>query len=359
MGSFGSRGASATFVRPHVELVEPKAEDVSEKWIVSDTSPASVTVAEGSDNPLSEITGQTRDYVSRSKAKATVRAYRSDLRHFEAWCRDHGLRSFPATPESVANYISDLASSGLKPSTVTRRLSAISQAHQMAGHESPTHRQVVRMTVAGVRRTHGTAPRQVKRLPQEDLVAMIAALPDDLRGLRDRALLLVGFVGGMRRSELVGLDVDDVVEEPEGLRVTIRRGKTDQEGRGRQVGLVRGRHRLTDVVTAVAEWREAARVEDGPLFRAVSRSGRVGSDRLSDRSVARAVKAAASRVGIDPATVSGHSLRGGFATSAAKAGAPERRIMRTTGHRSEAMVRRYIDEGDLFEQSASAYLNLL
>ncbi len=297
--------------------------------------------------------------MARSKAKATVRAYRSDLRHFEAWCHEHRLQHLPATPESVADYISDLAGMGMKPSTITRRLSAISQAHQMAGYESPTQRQVVRMTMAGIRRTHGTKPRQVKRLPQEDLVAMIAALPDDLRGLRDRALLLVGFVGGMRRSEVVGLDVDDVVEEPEGLRVTIRRSKTDQDGAGRQVGLVRGRHHMTDVVTAVNDWKEAAGIESGPLFRAVDRGGRVGQERLSDRAVARAVKAAAARVGIDPATVSGHSLRGGFATSAAKAGAPERRIMRTTGHRSEAMVRRYIDEGNVFEESASGYLNLL
>ena len=154
-------------------------------------------------------------------------------------------------------------------------------------------------------------------------------------------------------------DVDDVVEEPEGLRVTIRRSKTDQEGAGREIGLVRGRHRVTDVVTAVNDWKDAAGIEDGPLFRAVDRGDRVDRERLSDRAVARAIKAAAARVGIDPATVSGHSLRGGFATSAAKAGAPERRIMRTTGHRSEAMVRRYIDEGNVFEESASGYLNLL
>jgi site-specific recombinase XerD len=331
----------------------------SDNGTVSDTSVASVRELDGSDNSLSTITERTREYLSKSKAEATVRAYRADLKHFEGWCRERGLRHLPAAPETVADYISDLASSGLKPSTITRRLSAISQAHKMAGYESPTQRQVVRMTAAGIRRTHGTAPRQVRRLPQEDLMAMIAALPDDLRGLRDRALLLVGFVGGMRRSELVGLDVEDVVEEPEGLRVTIRRSKTDQEGHGRDVGLVRGRHRMTDVVTAVAEWKAAAGIEDGHLFRAVDRSGCVGVGRLSDRAVARIVKTAASRAGIDPATVSGHSLRGGFATSAAKAGAPERKIMRTTGHRSEAMVRRYIEAGDLFEESASGYLSLL
>ena len=247
----------------------------------------------------------------------------------------------------------------MKASTITRRLSAISQAHKMAG---------LRVAHAATGRAHddGGHPSHPwhqaptgPRLPQEDLVAMIAALPDDLRGLRDRALLLVGFVGGMRRAEVVGLDVDDVVEEPEGLRVTIRRSKTDQEGAGRQVGLVRGRHRMTDVVTAVNDWKEppASRMvpSSGPWI-VVTVSVRSAS---SDRAVARAIKAAASRVGIDPATVSGHSLRGGFATSAAKAGAPERKIMRTTGHKSEAMVSRYIDEGDLFEESACVFLNLL
>jgi site-specific recombinase XerD len=333
--------------------------DPSDKRRVSDTSAGAVSIIDTSDNAVATVSDQTRDYVRQSKAKATIRAYRSDTRHFEAWCQGHGLRSLPAAPEAVADYIADMAATRLKPSTITRRLSAISQGHQMAGYESPTHSQLVRMTVAGIRRTHGTAPHHVRRLPQEELVMMVAALPDDLRGLRDRALLLVGFVGGMRRSEVVGLDVGDVIEEPEGLRVTIRRSKTDQEGQGREVGLVRGRHRMTDVVTAVADWKVAARIEEGPLFRAVDRGDRVGIERLGDKAVARIVKAAAARAGLDPDTVSGHSLRGGFATSAARAGAPERKIMRTTGHRSEAMVRRYIEEGDLFEESASAFLNLL
>ena len=311
------------------------------------------------DIPAGSVSDQTRDFLAASKAERTVRAYHSDLRHFEAWCQDHALQSLPAAPETVADYVSALAEVGMKPATITRRLSAISQAHRMARLESPTRTQLVRMTTAGIRRTLGTTQHQVRRIPEKDLVAMVAALPDDLRGLRDRALLLVGFVGGMRRSELVGLDVDDVVQENEGLRVTIRRSKTDQEGAGREIGLVRGRHALTDVVTAVTEWRAAAAVDCGPLFREVDRGDRIGTERLSDRAVARIVKGAAARVGIDPATVSGHSLRGGLATSAARAGAPERIIMRTTGHRSEAMVRRYIDAGNLFDESASRYLREL
>lgn len=302
---------------------------------------------------------RTRQYIAASKAPATIRAYRADLRHFEVWCSDRGLQSSPAEPATVADYVADLASAGFKSATITRRLSAISQVHKMAGLDSPTQSQLVRTTSAGIRRTLGTAPQQARRIVVDELVAMVAALPDDLRGLRDRALLLVGFVGGMRRSELVGLDVEDVVEEREGLRVTIRKSKTDQEGHGREIGLVRGRHPLTDVVRAVADWRSSANVDVGPLFREVDRGGRVGAERLSDRAVARIVKGAAARVGIDPALVSGHSLRGGLATSAAAAGAPERMIMRTTGHRSEAMVRRYIQAGNLFSESAGRYLTEL
>jgi integrase len=212
------------------------------------------------------------------------------------------------------------------------------------------------MTAAGIRRTLGTAPHQARPILVDDLKAMLAALPDDLRGLRDRTLLLIGFAGGFRRSELVGLDVDDVTEEAEGLRVRIRRSKVDQEGAGREIGIVRGRHPLTDSVAALTAWREAAGITSGPIFREVDRGDRVGSERLSDRAVARIAKGAAERVGIDPSTVSGHSLRAGLATSAAAAGAPERTIMRTTGHRSEAMVRKYIRAGSIFTESASRYL---
>ena len=188
---------------------------------------------------------------------------------------------------------------------------------------------------------------------------MSVALSSPGSGSTNDELTVAVFESVPEASDAMAHSAAYVTEEPEGLRVLIRKSKTDQEGAGREIGLVRGRHRMTDVVTAVNDWKDAAGIEDGPLIRAVDRGDRVGRERLSDRAVARAVKAAASRVGIDPATVSGHSLRGGFATSAAKAGAPERRIMRTTGHRSEAMVRRYIEAGNVFEESASAFLSLL
>jgi site-specific recombinase XerD len=309
--------------------------------------------------PRAAVSEETRANIAASKADRTIKAYRSDTNHFEAWCVERGRPYLPATPETVADYISSLADAGMAAATITRRLSAISQVHKMAGWETPTQTQIVRMTAAGIRRKLGTAPQQARPILVEDLRAMLAALPEDLRGRRDRALLLIGFAGGFRRSELVGLDVEDVTEEAEGLRVKIRRSKTDQEGAGRDIGIVRGHHPLTDAVAALSEWREAAGIEEGPIFREVDRGDRVGLSRLSDRAVARIVKGAAARVGIDPATVSGHSLRAGLATSAATAGAPERAIMRTTGHRSEAMVRRYIRSGSVFIESASRYLLVL
>lgn len=308
--------------------------------------------------PSAAVSEQTRANLAASKSDRTKRAYRSDAAHFEAWCGERDRPALPAAPETVADYISSLAEVGMAAATITRRLSAISQGHKMAGLETPTQTQLVRMTAAGIRRTLGTAPHQARAILVDDLRAMLAALPDDLRGRRDRALLLIGFAGGFRRSELVGLDVEDVTEEAKGLKVKIRRSKTDQEGAGREIGIVRGRHPLTDAVAALSEWREAAGVASGPLFREVDRGDRVGSGRLSDRAVARIVKIAAERVGIDPATVSGHSLRSGLATSAAAADAPERAIMRTTGHTSEAMVRRYIRAGSVFDESASRYLAL-
>ena len=201
--------------------------------------------------PAMPVSDRTREYLAASKSEATIRAYRADLRHFEAWCDAHGQAALPAVPEAVADYLSDLAGANVATATITRRLSAISQAHKMAGLETPTQSQLVRMTASGIRRTLGTAAHQARPILVADLRTMLEALPDDLRGLRDRALLLIGFAGGMRRSELVGLDVEDVAVEPEGLRITIRRSKTDQEGAGREIGLVRGRHPLSDPVVAL------------------------------------------------------------------------------------------------------------
>ena len=188
--------------------------------------------------PAGSISDRTRAYLARSKAPATVRAYRADLRDFEAWCVGQGRECLPAAPETVADYISALAVAGRSAATITRRLSAISQAHQMGGLDTPTQAPLVRMTAAGIRRTVGTAPHSARPILVAELRAMLEALPDDVRGRRDRALLLVGFAGGLRRSELVALNVEDLqFNASRGLLIVIRGSKTDQERAGTRVAV--------------------------------------------------------------------------------------------------------------------------
>jgi site-specific recombinase XerD len=309
---------------------------------------------------VARLTESARTYARASKAKNTIRAYRADWADFSLWCAGQAAAPLPAAPETIAMYLAALADAGARVSTVQRRLSAISQAHQAAGHvPSPTSEWLVRATMSGIRRTHGTAPRQKAPLVTRDLRRLLEATPvDTLAGLRDRALLLMGFAGGFRRSELVALDVDDVDESKDGLRVVIRRSKADQEGASREVGLPRGQHPETCPVRALRIWRAEAGIDEGALFRPVSRHDTVAPRRLTDRGVARVVQRAARRAGLDPALYAGHSLRAGLATAAAGGGAPERAIMRQTGHRSLEMVRRYIRAGTLWQENAAAYVGL-
>jgi integrase len=187
---------------------------------------------------------------------------------------------------------------------------------------------------------------------------MVNSLPDTVKGKRDRALLLLGFAGAFRRSELVGLSVEDLQESRDGITVLLRRSKTDQEGEGRKVGIPYGQHPETCPVRALQAWREVAGISEGLLFRAVNKSGKVGGKGLSPIDVARAVKSAAAAAGLNPAFFSGHSLRAGLATAAAAAGVAERVIMATTGHKSERMLRRYIREGNIFRENAAAAVGL-
>jgi site-specific recombinase XerD len=187
---------------------------------------------------------------------------------------------------------------------------------------------------------------------------MVDTLGDDLAGHRDRALLLIGFAGAFRRSELVALDVADATEGHEGLTVHLRRSKTDQEGQGRTVGIPFGANLATCPVRAWRAWIEASAITEGPVFRSVDRHGHIGTTRLTGQSVAHIVKRHAAMAGLDPEQIAGHSLRAGLATSAAAAGVPERVIANTTGHKGSAMLRRYIREGTLFGQNAAAAVGL-
>jgi site-specific recombinase XerD len=306
---------------------------------------------------LAEIAADARDYVAASRAENTTRVYRTGWAQFTAWCDEHGVVALPAGPETVACYVADLAKAA-KPATIDLRLAAISAAHRAAGHDSPTKAEPVRLVRRGVRRTLGTAQRQVRPMTVPDLRTMLQGLGADMGGCRDRALLLLGFAGALRRSELVGLDVADLTESSDGLTLRLRRSKTDQEGAGRTVGIPFGSNPVTCPVRAWRAWLEVSGITEGHAFCPVDRHGHLGTKRLSPPAVALVLKRLASHAGLDPGEVAGHSLRAGLATSAAAAGVPERVIADQTGHRGTAMLRRYIREGSLFRENAASAVGL-
>lgn len=291
--------------------------------------------------------------IDDATAPATRTAYQADWLDFTSWCDEHQVVSLPADPASVARYVADLADRGLKVATIRRRVTAITVAHQARELEPPTRSLVVRKMLAGVRRRYGVAQDAKAPLLPDDLRAMLDHIDDSLRGTRDRAMLLLGFAGAFRRSELVALEVADLQFRREGLVVNIRRSKTDQEGEGAQLGIPRGRDKRLCPVRAVEAWIAAAGLQEGPLFRPVNRHGHVKAAALKDVEVWRLVKRLAAACGYDPADYGGHSLRAGLATAAAQAGAEERDIMRQTRHKSERMVRRYIRGAKLFDRNAA------
>jgi len=306
---------------------------------------------------LAEIAAEARDYVAASRAENTIRVYRTGWAQFTAWCDEHRVIALPAGAETVVLYVADLAKAA-KPATIDSRLAAISAAHRAAGHDSPTKEEAVRLVRRGVRRTLGTAQRQVRPVTVPDLRTMLQGLGTDPGGCRDRALLLLGFAGALRRSELVGLDVVDVTEGADGLTVRLRRSKTDQEGAGRTVGIPFGSNPATCPVRAWRAWLELSSITEGPAFRPVDRHGHIRTARLSGQAVALVLKRHAARAGLDPGEAAGHSLRAGLATSAAAAGVPERVIAEQTGHKGTAMLRRYIREGSLFRENAAGAVGL-
>jgi site-specific recombinase XerD len=286
------------------------------------------------------------------KAAATRRAYRSDFRIFEAWCRNHGVSALPAAPESVAAFLAHDVESGSRPSTLGRRVAAIRYAHKLAGHDAPTDDERVKATMRGIRRSLGSAPRKKAPATAERIISMALAASDDMKGLRDRALLLIGFAGAFRRSELVALDIEDLEESEHGFKVTIRHSKTDQEGAG-HIAIVRGS--VACPVAALKAWLEAAGIITGAVFRSVKKCGSVAG-RLSAQSVADIVKIYAERVGLDPAQFAGHSMRSGFLTSAAKRGASIFKMMDQSRHRSVETLRGYVRDAEVFKEHAGAGL---
>jgi integrase len=314
---------------------------------------------EGQTEEITTLTASARDYAALAKSQRTRRIYHQEWKAFEAWAVSQRLQVLPCEPRTLALYLT-AKSARRKVAGLTLALAAISQVHKAKGFQSPRGAAEVQEVMKGIRRSLGVAQVQKAPVLVSDLRAMIAALPVGVTGLRDRALLLVGFAGAFGRSELVGLDIADVNFAPEGLEITLRRSKTDQEGEGRKIGLPYGSNPSTCPVRSLQAWLNASAPQgttSGPIFREVRPDGRtVMAAPLTGQSVAIIVKRAAKAAGLDPTMFSGHSLRAGLATSAAKAGKSERAIMAQTGHRSEKMVRRYIRDANLFQENAAAGL---
>jgi len=298
---------------------------------------------------------RARAYAAAAAAPATRDAYRSDWESFTAWCHSAGACALPAAPETVGAYLA-VQADRLAVSTLQRRLAAIATAHRLAAHQLDTRHPAIRDVMRGIKRRHGSAQRQAAPATVDLVKSMVGTCDGSLIGLRDQALLLLGFAAALRRSELVALRVEDLEEVPEGIRVIIRRSKGDQAGEGQVVGVARTKT-ATCPVAALKAWKAAAEITEGALFRNMNRHGQVGSS-LSDKAVALIVKSRARAAGLDPGRFSGHSLRAGLATSAAATGVEERHIQAQTRHRSVTVLRRYIREGTLFRDNVSGKVGL-
>jgi site-specific recombinase XerD len=312
------------------------------------------------------LTAAAKAFTAAARSSSTLALYRGDWNRFHLWCAGRGLQWLPAEEETVRLYLTDLALEKKKVATIERAFAALCHNHVEAGHASPRRSELLKTTRKGIRRRLSTAQRQVRpMLPAEMRNAIKTARSTKDRPanavLRDRALLLLGFACGNRRTELVGIDIDDVAFTDEGLRVLLKRSKTDQEGAGRPLGVPRGGNEVTCPERAVRAWLEALEAAgevSGPLFRRVRKNGLIGRERLTDGAVALIVKRAASEAGLDPTNYSGHSLRAGLVTAAAKAGKSFASIMKQTGHRSTAMVARYAREAELFIDNAAEGVGL-
>jgi site-specific recombinase XerD len=293
------------------------------------------------------------DLAKAEKAPSTRKAYGTDFRLFAAYCEAKGVSALPALPETVAAYLASQAQSA-KPSTISRRVAAIRYAHKLAGLDTPTDQEGVKATMRGIRRTLGGSRNKKTPAVAPKVVRMVADVPAGLIGLRDRALLLLGFAGAFRRSELVALNVADVAENETGLLVTIRASKTDQERQGETIAIARGH--MACPVHALRAWLDAAGIEAGAIFRPIARGGTVRALRLRCRSVANIVKAGAERAGLDSASYSGHSLRSGFLTSAAGNGASIFKMMDVSRHKSVDTLRGYVRDAELFKDHAGTGL---
>jgi len=294
--------------------------------------------------------------LQNSKANNTVRAYKSDFNDFGIFCAKNGFKSLPSEPKIVSLYLTHLSTKDAKMSTLKRRLVSIGVIHKLKGHYLDTKHPAIIENILGIKRRKGSFQKSKKPILINSLKKIIDAIDqedkEEIKKLRDRSIILIGFSGGFRRNEIVSLDYDDLDFVPEGLKINIKRSKTDQFGEGFTKALPYFDGSKYCPVASLKNWIEISNVTSGPVFRRFVKGSKLSEKRLTDQTVALLIKEYLNLAGIDSKNYSGHSLRSGFATSAAESGAEERNIMAMTGHKSTEMVRRYIKEANLFKNNA-------
>ena len=291
-----------------------------------------------------------------SKANNTVRAYKSDFNDFGVFCAQNGFKSLPSEPNVVSLYLTHLSTNNVKMSTLKRRLVSIGVIHKLKGHYLDTKHPAIIENIMGIKRRKGSIQKAKKPILIRSLKLIINAIDkqnkQEIKKFRDRSIILIGFSGGFRRNEIVSLDYDDLDFVPEGLKINIKRSKTDQFGEGFTKALPYFDSSQYCPVISLKNWLNISKITSGPVFRRFLKGSKLSENRLTDQTVAILIKEYLNLAGINAKNYSGHSLRSGFATSAAESGVEERNIMAMTGHKSTEMVRRYIKEANLFKNNA-------
>tara|TARA_X000000950_G_scaffold266851_1_gene342763 strand:- start:4986 stop:5990 length:1005 start_codon:yes stop_codon:yes gene_type:complete len=307
-------------------------------------------------NDIKKLHDETLLNLQSSKAKNTVRAYKSDFEDFGLFCAKNGFKSLPSEPKIVSLYLTHLSTKDVKMSTLRRRLVSIGVIHKFKGFYLDTKHPSIIENIMGIKRRKGSIQRGKKPLLINNLKLIINVIDEQknekIKKLRDRSIILIGFSGGFRRNEIVSLDYEDLDFVEEGLKVNLKRSKTDQFGEGTLKALPYFENSIYCPVVSIQKWLKVSNINAGPLFRRFTKGSKLTGNRLTDQSVALFIKEYLEIAGIDSTNYSGHSLRSGFATSAAESGAEERTIMAMTGHKSPEMVRRYIRDANLFKNNA-------
>ena len=304
---------------------------------------------------IKKLHEETLENLKSSKANNTLRAYKSDFRDFGAFCAKHGFNSMPTEPKIVSLYLTHL-STNTKISTLRRRLVSIGVVHKLKGHYLDTKHPVIIENLMGIKRKKGSIQIGKKPILINHLKKIINVIDNQkiekIKKLRNRTLILIGFGGGFRRTELISIDYEDLDFVEEGLKITLRRSKTDQFGKGMVKGIPYFTNEKYCPVTSLKNWINLSKIKTGPIFRRFAKGSILTSNRLTDQSVVLIIKDCLNIAGIENKNFSGHSLRSGFATVAAESGADERSIMAMTGHKTTQMVRRYIKEANIFKNNA-------